>query len=199
MCLILQPGGLQVLDPCYTHSCLLMTSRGWDMCHFWYTVHKVLMLTEFGCIFAHGDSSVFVTGQGIKDIVRWPRPSCPPAVRLQKKWALEYGMPSTHAMVGVSIPLSVILYTMNRYQVSLNLNMHSSCSHTFVPCLWIVVLFVAVFCDSWNPVCHWMVLCHLPQPAVSWNAFCPSKNFLMSNWFYTICYVTLTHIYYSDK
>jgi sphingosine-1-phosphate phosphatase 1 len=40
-------------------------------------------------------------------------------VRLQKKWALEYGMPSTHAMVGVSIPLSVILYTMNRYQVSL--------------------------------------------------------------------------------
>ncbi|PSN36438.1 hypothetical protein C0J52_16304 [Blattella germanica] len=55
-------------------------------------------------------------GQGIKDVVRWPRPSCPPVVRLQKKWALEYGMPSTHAMVGVSIPFSVILYTMNRYQ-----------------------------------------------------------------------------------
>jgi len=64
--------------------------------------------------------SLCVVGQGIKDIVRWPRPSCPPAVRLQKKWALEYGMPSTHAMVGVSIPLSVILYTMNRYQVSLD-------------------------------------------------------------------------------
>jgi len=62
--------------------------------------------------------SLCVVGQGIKDIVRWPRPSCPPVVRLQKKWALEYGMPSTHAMVGVSIPLSVILYTMNRYQVS---------------------------------------------------------------------------------
>nr|CAD7425325.1 unnamed protein product [Timema monikensis] len=54
--------------------------------------------------------------QGIKDIVRTPRPSCPPAVRLQKKWALEYGMPSTHAMVGMSIPFSVILYTMSRYQ-----------------------------------------------------------------------------------
>ena len=64
--------------------------------------------------------SLCVVGQGIKDIVRWPRPSCPPVVRLQKKWALEYGMPSTHAMVGVSIPLSVILYTMNRYQVSLH-------------------------------------------------------------------------------
>ncbi|XP_067009815.2 sphingosine-1-phosphate phosphatase 2 isoform X2 [Anabrus simplex] len=59
---------------------------------------------------------IMYVGQGIKDIVRWPRPSCPPAVRLQKKWALEYGMPSTHAMVGVAIPFSVILYTMNRYQ-----------------------------------------------------------------------------------
>lgn len=56
-------------------------------------------------------------GQGIKDIVCWPRPACPPVFRLQSKWALEYGMPSTHAMVGVSIPFSVILYTMNRYQV----------------------------------------------------------------------------------
>jgi sphingosine-1-phosphate phosphatase 1 len=59
----------------------------------------------------------FFPGQGIKDIVRWPRPRCPPVVQLQKKWALEYGMPSTHAMVGVTIPFSVILYTMNRYQV----------------------------------------------------------------------------------
>ncbi|XP_071454672.1 sphingosine-1-phosphate phosphatase 2-like [Hetaerina americana] len=58
-------------------------------------------------------------GQGIKDIVRWPRPSSPPVFRLQKKWALEYGMPSTHAMVGASIPLSVILYTMDRYQYSI--------------------------------------------------------------------------------
>ncbi|XP_046395785.1 sphingosine-1-phosphate phosphatase 1-like [Ischnura elegans] len=58
-------------------------------------------------------------GQGIKDIVGWPRPASPPVFRLQKKWALEYGMPSTHAMVGASIPLSVILYTMDRYQYSI--------------------------------------------------------------------------------
>lgn len=62
---------------------------------------------------------IMYIGQGIKDIIRWPRPSCPPVVRLQKKWALEYGMPSTHAMVGVSIPFSVILYTINRYQYPL--------------------------------------------------------------------------------
>lgn len=29
---------------------------------------------------------------------------------------MEYGMPSTHAMVAVSIPFSILLYTMNRYQ-----------------------------------------------------------------------------------
>ncbi|XP_063241950.1 sphingosine-1-phosphate phosphatase 1-like [Bacillus rossius redtenbacheri] len=66
---------------------------------------------------------IMYIGQGIKDIVRIPRPSCPPVVRLQKKWAMEYGMPSTHAMVGVSIPFSVLLYTVNRYQYSLALGL----------------------------------------------------------------------------
>ncbi|XP_073949106.1 sphingosine-1-phosphate phosphatase 2-like [Choristoneura fumiferana] len=54
-------------------------------------------------------------GQGVKDIVRWPRPGYP-VKKLQTKWAVEYGMPSTHAMVGVSIPFSVLLYTMDRYE-----------------------------------------------------------------------------------
>ncbi|VEN50576.1 unnamed protein product [Callosobruchus maculatus] len=63
---------------------------------------------------------IMYVGQGIKDILRWPRPG-PPAFRLQHKWALEYGMPSTHAMVGVSIPFSIILYTMDRYQYNVPL------------------------------------------------------------------------------
>ncbi|KAL0830977.1 hypothetical protein ABMA28_001865 [Loxostege sticticalis] len=58
---------------------------------------------------------VMYIGQGIKDIVRWPRPGYP-VKKLQEKWAIEYGMPSTHAMVGVSIPFSVLFYTMDRYQ-----------------------------------------------------------------------------------
>lgn len=65
---------------------------------------------------------VMYIGQGIKDIIQWPRPG-PPVVRLQNKWALEYGMPSTHAMVGVSIPFSVLLYTMGRYQYNVPLGM----------------------------------------------------------------------------
>lgn len=55
----------------------------------------------------------------MKDVICWPRPACPPVIRLQKKWSQEYGMPSTHAMIGVSIPFSVVLFTMNRYIYSL--------------------------------------------------------------------------------
>lgn len=58
---------------------------------------------------------VMTIGQVLKDVIRWPRPACPPAVRLQSKWSQEYGMPSTHAMIGISIPFSVVLFTMNRY------------------------------------------------------------------------------------
>ena len=29
--------------------------------------------------------------QGLKDIIRWPRPSMPPVVHLEKKWVLEFG------------------------------------------------------------------------------------------------------------
>ncbi|CAG9578089.1 unnamed protein product [Danaus chrysippus] len=58
---------------------------------------------------------VMYIGQGIKDVIRWPRPGHP-VRKLQQKWAIEYGMPSTHAMVGVSIPFSVLLFTINRYQ-----------------------------------------------------------------------------------
>lgn len=63
-------------------------------------------------------SIIMTVGQALKEIFCWPRPSCPPAVRLQKKWSLEYGMPSTHAMIAVAIPFSVIIFTMNRYVYS---------------------------------------------------------------------------------
>ncbi|XP_012521403.1 sphingosine-1-phosphate phosphatase 1 [Monomorium pharaonis] len=58
---------------------------------------------------------IMATGQMLKDIICWPRPACPPAVRLQNKWSQEYGMPSTHAMVGITIPFSLVLFTMNKY------------------------------------------------------------------------------------
>lgn len=45
-------------------------------------------------------SVVMYIGQVLKDIIRWPRPG-PPVQRLQNKWSIEYGMPSTHAMVRI--------------------------------------------------------------------------------------------------
>lgn len=63
-------------------------------------------------------ATIMTVGQVMKDVICWPRPACPPAVRLQNKWAQEYGMPSTHAMIGVSIPFGVLFFTMNRYAYS---------------------------------------------------------------------------------
>ena len=34
---------------------------------------------------------VMYIGQGMKDIIRWERPSMPPVIQLESKWALEYG------------------------------------------------------------------------------------------------------------
>ena len=56
-------------------------------------------------------------GQATKDIVRWPRPASPPVIRLEKRYELEYGMPSTHAMVGAGLPFSIFFFTIGRYEV----------------------------------------------------------------------------------
>ena len=42
----------------------------------------------------------------------------PPVVQLERKWALEYGMPSTHAMVGMAVPLTIVSFIIMRYIVS---------------------------------------------------------------------------------
>ena len=57
-------------------------------------------------------------GQAVKDVIRWPRPLMPPVVQIESKWALEYGMPSTHSMVGLAVPLGILYFTYGRYQVN---------------------------------------------------------------------------------
>ena len=58
-------------------------------------------------------------GQATKDILRIPRPASPPVVRMEDRYALEYGMPSTHAMVGAGIPFGIFFLTKERYIVSI--------------------------------------------------------------------------------
>uniref|UniRef100_A0A182SVK1 Phosphatidic acid phosphatase type 2/haloperoxidase domain-containing protein n=1 Tax=Anopheles maculatus TaxID=74869 RepID=A0A182SVK1_9DIPT len=79
-------------------------------------------------------SAIMYVGQSLKDIIRWPRPSYP-AARLQKKWGLEYGMPSTHAMVSVAIPFSVLIYTYDRYIYSLPVGLAIACVWCAVICV----------------------------------------------------------------
>ena len=56
-------------------------------------------------------------GQAAKDLICWPRPTSPPVVRLEGRYELEYGMPSTHAMVGVVIPFGMLYYSYGYYEV----------------------------------------------------------------------------------
>ncbi|XP_065661800.1 sphingosine-1-phosphate phosphatase 2 [Hydra vulgaris] len=74
-----------------------------------YICRRLILLWVF-CMYA---------GQGIKDILCWPRPESPPVIRLEKIYESEYGMPSTHAIAGVVIPFSLIYFSYGRFQYDL--------------------------------------------------------------------------------
>ncbi|XP_073927937.1 sphingosine-1-phosphate phosphatase 2 isoform X2 [Castor canadensis] len=59
---------------------------------------------------------VMYVGQVAKDILKWPRPSTPPVVKLEKRVIAEFGMPSTHAMAATAISFTFLISTMDRYQ-----------------------------------------------------------------------------------
>ena len=72
-----------------------------------YISRRLILLWVF-CMYA---------GQGIKDILCWPRPESPPVIRLEKIYESEYGMPSTHAIAGAVIPFSLVYFSYGRFQV----------------------------------------------------------------------------------
>uniref|UniRef100_A0A4W3JJS6 Sphingosine-1-phosphate phosphatase 2 n=1 Tax=Callorhinchus milii TaxID=7868 RepID=A0A4W3JJS6_CALMI len=63
---------------------------------------------------------VMYIGQASKDILKWPRPSSPPVVKLETRVDAEYGMPSTHAMAATAISFTFLISTMYRYKVRIN-------------------------------------------------------------------------------
>ncbi|EHA99042.1 Sphingosine-1-phosphate phosphatase 1, partial [Heterocephalus glaber] len=68
---------------------------------------------------------VMYLGQCTKDVIRWPRPASPlrpaslPLVKLEVLYNSEYGLPSTHAMSGTTIPITLVLLTYGRWQYPL--------------------------------------------------------------------------------
>ncbi|KFM73456.1 Sphingosine-1-phosphate phosphatase 1, partial [Stegodyphus mimosarum] len=59
---------------------------------------------------------IMYVGQAMKDIICWPRPAAPPVLHLEPRYVIEYGMPSTHAMVGAAVPFSFLYFTLHRYE-----------------------------------------------------------------------------------
>ena len=51
----------------------------------------------------------YVVGQSIKDALMLPRPPAPPVIRVESHYSAEYGMPSTHAMGALTLPLYLVL------------------------------------------------------------------------------------------
>ncbi|XP_038074701.1 sphingosine-1-phosphate phosphatase 2-like [Patiria miniata] len=73
-------------------------------------------------------------GQASKELLKWPRPSEPPVVRLERRYFMEYGMPSTHAMVGTLMPFTYLAATWNHYEYSHTLGTLLACSWTLLVC-----------------------------------------------------------------
>ncbi|KAM6177739.1 sphingosine-1-phosphate phosphatase 2 isoform 3-T3 [Rhynchocyon petersi] len=79
---------------------------------------------------------VMYIGQVAKDVLKWPRPSSPPVVILEKRMIAEYGMPSTHAMAATAISFTFLISTTERYE------------YPFVWGLMVAVVFSTLVCLS---------------------------------------------------
>lgn len=72
-------------------------------------------------------------GQATKDLICMPRPASPPVVKLEERYVLEYGFPSTHAMVACGLPISLVLLSYGRY----NIDLPMSLSVAMLFCFWV--------------------------------------------------------------
>ncbi|XP_023578864.1 sphingosine-1-phosphate phosphatase 2 [Octodon degus] len=78
---------------------------------------------------------VMYVGQVAKDILKWPRPSSPPVVKLEKRVVAEFGMPSTHAMAATAISFTLLISTMDRYQYPFVLGLATAVLFSTLVCL----------------------------------------------------------------
>uniref|UniRef100_A0A8C5WAN9 Sphingosine-1-phosphate phosphatase 2 n=1 Tax=Leptobrachium leishanense TaxID=445787 RepID=A0A8C5WAN9_9ANUR len=76
---------------------------------------------------------VMYIGQASKDLLKWPRPTSPPVVKLETRVDAEYGMPSTHAIAATAISFTFLLATMGRYQYPFGIGLAAAvCVSTLV-------------------------------------------------------------------
>ncbi|XP_055386487.1 sphingosine-1-phosphate phosphatase 1-like [Condylostylus longicornis] len=143
-------------------------------------------------------SSIMYVGQSLKDIIRWERPGFP-VIRLQKKWSIEYGMPSTHAMVGFSIPFSVLIFTHQRYQYNFVFGIVIAVLWCTVVCLSRIYLGMHSVCDVVVGLLLTMVLMTVFVPLIDY------ADFFIISWKYSplfLLFISIMIIVYypiSDK
>lgn len=61
---------------------------------------------------------VMYIGQVMKDVLKLPRPTSPPVVKLETRVDAEYGLPSTHAMAATAISFTLLFSASSRIQVT---------------------------------------------------------------------------------
>ncbi|PIK61495.1 putative sphingosine-1-phosphate phosphatase 2 [Apostichopus japonicus] len=98
---------------------------------FWFFNVNVIVIRKVALIWA----TVMYVGQTSKEILKWPRPQSPPVVPLEPRYFKEYGMPSTHAMVGVLIPFSILFLTMDKVEYSIPIGFLVAMAWTTLVCL----------------------------------------------------------------
>ncbi|XP_051521550.1 sphingosine-1-phosphate phosphatase 2-like [Myxocyprinus asiaticus] len=66
---------------------------------------------------------VMYIGQVMKDILKLPRPSAPPVVKLETRVDAEYGLPSTHAMAATAISFTLLFSAQERVKFHFELGL----------------------------------------------------------------------------
>ncbi|RDD37311.1 Sphingosine-1-phosphate phosphatase 2 [Trichoplax sp. H2] len=105
---------------------------------FYVIVFPFLLFNIDQCAFRQGCyywCLVMYIGQAAKDIIKQPRPPSPPVARLESRYDTEYGMPSTHAMMGTAMPFALFYSTYLRYEYPKWLGITIACSWTILVCL----------------------------------------------------------------
>lgn len=70
----------------------------------WNYDDKIMILTCMAWAF-----NMYI-GQALKDILKMPRPSTPPVVKIEDRYLKEYGFPSTHAMAVFTISWTLLTF-----------------------------------------------------------------------------------------
>jgi len=120
-------------------------------------------------------------GQVTKDIIKNPRPTTPPVVKIEVKYLLEYGFPSTHAMGAFSISFT-LLYLIFDTNIDLNFFLFLSIIAFFIcffVCLSRIYLGMHSLLDILGGLVYSLIICLIFLKIISHNLVdFIKKNFL---------------------